>query len=85
MSHKGKMDQIEKLTLKEYLVNYRTTKAELAFRCKIASRTLDSYLLGKRKPTQKNAEKIERETGGRVTVLIQRGTDDRSEKIPRSE
>lgn len=75
------MDQIEKLTLKEYLVKYRMTKAELAFRCKIASRTLDSYLLKKRKPNQENAEKIERETGGRVTVLIQRGIDERIQKI----
>ncbi len=70
----------EKMTLKEYLSKYKISMTEFAFRSGISIAALYNYKDGRRTPDQKMAEKIERETGGRVTVMQLRGKDERIKK-----
>lgn len=68
------------MTLKEYIRNFKLPITGFAFRCGLSVSSLTHYMNGTRKPRQKPAEAIERESGGRVTVLELRGTDDRVSK-----
>lgn len=65
------------MTLKEYLDNRFDSPMSLAFRCELTIASIYNYLSGKRKPYQWAAERIEKETGGRVTVEELRGKDER--------
>ncbi len=65
------------MKLREYLNAYKIKVAELVKRTGIGYSTIYTYLSGNKKPGQENAEILERETGGRVTVKELRGKDDR--------
>jgi len=63
--------------LKEYLTKYRINPVEFAVRCKVSPASVYLYLKG-RKPHQKIAEMIERQSDGLVTVFELRGKDKRT-------
>ena len=65
------------MNLKDYFDNRMDSVEGLAYKCGLTASAMWHYLSGRRKPYQKTAERIEIETGGRVTVLEQRGKDDR--------
>lgn len=65
------------MTLNQYLTKYRIGAAEFARRCGVSPSLIWHYLSGRRKPNQRTAEAIEKESDGLVTVMIQRGKDDR--------
>jgi len=68
------------MNLKDYFAKYRVSKEEFAVRVGISFGAIANYLRGYRRPTQAIAQRIERETGGRVTVMTLRGKDDRVKK-----
>lgn len=69
------------MLLKEYIINYRRMKVEeFSVLCGISAASLWHYFSGKRRPTQKNAEWIEKLTDGLVTVIDLRGEDARKRK-----
>lgn len=68
------------MTIREYIKTFKQPITGFAFRCGLSVSSLTHYMKGTRKPRQKLAEAIERETGGRVTVLELRGKDDRVRK-----
>lgn len=65
------------MKLKDYLNKYRISVEEFAYRSDLSATTLWFYFSGKRRPTQRNAEKIERLSDGLVTVFELRGEDAR--------
>lgn len=65
------------MTLKDYLTKYRISVEEFAYRICLSSSSLWHYFSGRRKPTQKTAERIEKESDGLVTVQELRGKDAR--------
>lgn len=67
------------MKLEEYLSKYRINPVEFAVRCKVSPASIYLYLKG-RKPHQKTAEAIERQSDGLVTVLELRGEDNRIKK-----
>ncbi len=69
------------MTLHEYLKKYKVSMTVFAFRCGISVASITHYMSGTRKPRQKVAEAIERETAERVTVMELRGKDDRAARL----
>jgi predicted transcriptional regulator len=65
------------MKLKEYVQYFKIQPIRMAYECNMASASIYAYIEGKRKPHQKNAEKIEKNTKGLVTVMELRGQDDR--------
>lgn len=65
------------MKLKEYFDKRFDSVEGLAFKCGLTACCIWHYLRGVRVPRQKTAQRIELETGGRVTVMEQRGQDDR--------
>lgn len=65
------------MTLRDYLTKYRITVEEFAVRCKLSGASVWHYFAGRRKPTQKTAERIEKVSDGLVTVFEMRGKDAR--------
>ena len=67
------------MKLKDYITQFhRGCVAEFAVRTDLSTTILWQYFSGLRRPSQKTAERIEKETGGRVTVLELRGEDNRN-------
>ncbi len=64
------------MKLKDYFTKYRIHPVEFAVRCKISPASVYLYLRG-RKPNQKTAEAIEKESDGLVSVLELREKDKR--------
>ena len=64
-----------RMTFKEYLNKYRITVEEFAVRSKLSSASIWHYFSGRRRPTQKTAERIEKMSDGLVTVMELRGKD----------
>jgi transcriptional regulator with XRE-family HTH domain len=56
------------MTLKDYLKQSDDTAASLASRVGISPGAVHKYAYGQREPSIATAEKIERETGGVVTI-----------------
>ena len=65
------------MKIKEYLSEFRMRAEQLAVMTELSVAALNHYMSGRRRPSQKTAERIERETGGRVTVMESRGKDAR--------
>ena len=63
--------------LKEYLSKYRISVEEFAVRSTLSASSLWHYFSGRRRPTQKTAERIEKISDGLVTVKELRGSDAR--------
>ncbi len=68
------------MKLKEYLAKYRISVEEFSCRVDISATSIWQYFNGTRRPTQKNAERIEKESDGLVTVMDMRGEDKRLER-----
>jgi hypothetical protein len=68
------------MNLKDYFKNRFDSVEGVAYKCELTASAIWHYLSGRRKPSQKTAQRIEIETGGRVTVFEQRGKDDRIRK-----
>ncbi len=65
------------MKLNECMDKYRITATQMGARLGLSSTTIYMYLSGRRKPTQKRAEMIEKELDGLVTVFDLRGKDAR--------
>lgn len=62
------------MLLREYLEKYQIKPRLFAERCGISLRSVRNYMSGGR-PVRIIAERIEKETGGRVTIEELRGQD----------
>ena len=65
------------MKLREYLQKYRITRKEFSQRVGVSDASIYNYLFGRKNPTQKIAERIEKESDGLVTVFELRGKDAR--------
>lgn len=65
------------MNLKQYFDNRHDTVIGLAYKCGISVASVYNYLAEKRTPHHTIAQRIEKETGGRVTVVELRGFDER--------
>lgn len=68
------------MQLKEFIQKYKIDPVMFGIKCGIRPSTMYNYLGGYRKPLQKKAEAIERESDGLVTVMELRGKDDRKKR-----
>lgn len=68
------------MMLREFLDAYNIRTIEFAFRCGVSEQSLYAYMNGSRKPLKKTAKKIERESGGRVTIAELRGEEKKDER-----
>lgn len=68
------------MKLKDFLEKYRIHPVEFAVRCGISPASVYLYLKG-RKPNQRTAEIIEKESDGVVSVLELRGKDKRNKVV----
>jgi len=62
---------------REYLNKYRISVSEFARRAGVLRGSIWHYFAGRRRPSQKTAERLEKASDGLVTVLEWRGKDDR--------
>lgn len=69
------------MTLKEYLQQTGLNIAYLSLTSGLGYSTLYGYVAGTARPHQRNAERLEKVTGGKVTVMDLRGKDDRKKKV----
>jgi predicted transcriptional regulator len=69
--------QIKYMTLKEYLTKYRIGVGEFADRCDLTGSCMWHYLAGRRRPSKKTAEVIQKESDGLVTIKDLRGNEKR--------
>ncbi len=67
------------MELKDYFTKYRIHPVEFAVRCRISPASVYLYLRG-RKPNQRTAQAIEKESDGLVSVLELRGKDKRKKE-----
>jgi ribosome-binding protein aMBF1 (putative translation factor) len=65
------------MKFKEFFETCGINKTKLAADLELNLNTIYGYMSGKWKPSQEAAERIEKYTGGRVTVMEMRGKDDR--------
>lgn len=65
------------MKLKQFIDKYKVNTTKFAAKCDTTVAALYFYMQEKRKPRQKVAEKIEKESDGLVTVMELRGKDDR--------
>jgi hypothetical protein len=63
---------------RDYLNKYRLTIKEFSGRVGITPACMWHYLSGRRKPSQRTAEKMEKESDGIITVMEMRGKDART-------
>lgn len=68
------------MNINQYLKKYNMSPIEFAVRCDICLTSLWRYRKGERMH-QDTAERIEKKTGGEVTVMELRGKDTRKGKI----
>lgn len=68
------------MILKEYLQKSGTSAERFSVRSGVPFSSLYAYMSGRRKPSQSAAEKIEKASQGKVTVMEQRGKDKRKKK-----
>lgn len=66
------------MKLEQYLDKYRISVDEFSKRTGVQKKSLWHYLAGRRRPSQKSAEAIERESDGLVTVKEMRRYDARN-------
>lgn len=65
------------MTLEEFLKKFSISKEAFAVRTGLTYQCLGHIIAGRRRCRQKTAERIELESGGRVTVMELRGEDKR--------
>jgi predicted transcriptional regulator len=68
------------MKLRDFLEKYRIHPVEFAVRCGISPASIYLYLKG-RKPNQRTAELIEKESDGVISVLELRGKDKRKKVV----
>lgn len=65
------------MKFKEFFDTCGINRTKIAADLELNLNTLYGYMAGRWKPSQAAAERIEKYTGGRVTVIEMRGKDDR--------
>ena len=68
------------MILKEYLQKSGTNAETFSVRSGVPFSSLYAYMSGRRKPSQRAAEKIEKASKGKITVMEMRGKDNRKKK-----
>lgn len=69
--------QRNSMKLKEYVLQYHKSVTKYAAKMDLSSAIVWQYFSGTRRPSQETAERIEVESGGRVTVAELRAEDSR--------